>query len=69
MTVHPRVCGERKDKAKAEVDRIGSSPRVRGTVEERHCEARAAVIPNSRDTDSRSSPRSRRSTVARLRPG
>ena len=33
----------------------------------RHCEARAAVIPNSRDTDSRSSPRSRRSTVARLR--
>ena len=33
----------------------------------RHCEARAAVIPNSRNTDSRSSPRSRRSTVARLR--
>ena len=33
----------------------------------RHCEARAAVIPNSRDTDSRSSPRSRRSTVARVR--
>ena len=33
----------------------------------RQCEARAAVIPNSRDTDSRSSPRSRRSTVARLR--
>ena len=33
----------------------------------RHWEARAAVIPNSRDTDSRFSPRSRRSTVARLR--
>ena len=33
----------------------------------RHWEARAAVIPNSRDTDSRSSPRRRRSTVARLR--
>ena len=33
----------------------------------RHCEARAAVMPNSRDTDSRSSPRRRRSTVARLR--
>ena len=29
----------------------------------RHWEARAAVIPNSRDTDSRFSPRSRRSTV------
>ena len=33
----------------------------------RHCAARAAVIPSSRDTDSRSSPRSRRSTVSRLR--
>ena len=33
----------------------------------RQCEARAAVIPNARDTDSRSSPRSRRSTVARVR--
>ena len=30
-------------------------------------DAAAAVIPNSRDTDSRFSPRSRRSTVARLR--
>ena len=33
----------------------------------RPCAARAAVIPSSRDTDSRSSPRSRRSTVSRLR--
>ena len=33
----------------------------------RHWEARAAVMPNSRDTDSRFLPRSRRSTVARLR--
>ena len=34
----------------------------------RPCEARAAVMPNSRDTDSRSSPRRRRSTVARVLP-
>ena len=34
----------------------------------RHCEARAAVIPTARDTDSRSSPRNRRSTTSRFRP-
>ena len=33
-----------------------------------HCEARAAVIPTARDTDSRSSPRNRRSTTSRFRP-
>ena len=34
----------------------------------RHCEARAAVIPTARDTDSRSFPRNRRSTTSRFRP-
>ena len=45
----------------------GSSSRPGPPPKRRHCEARAAVILNSRDTDSRSSPRSRRSTVTRLR--
>ena len=34
----------------------------------RQCDARAAVIPTARDTDSRSSPRNRRITTSRLRP-
>ena len=30
--VHPRVCGEQMDWARSCVSRVGSSPRVRGTV-------------------------------------
>ena len=50
------------------IRRAALQPRLtRGRNWSRQCEARAAGIPNSRDTDSRSSPRSRRSTVARVR--
>ena len=41
----------------------GHSPREYRFSGTRHCDTRAAVIPNSSDKDSRSSPRSRRITV------
>ena len=44
--VHPRVCGERMQTATKARERIGSSPRVRGTVGQRHPrDAQGRFIP------------------------
>ena len=34
LAVHPRVCGEHNNRSIQRYDRLGSSPRVRGTLEE-----------------------------------